>query len=57
MDASVWLALALLTVLVCLALRARRRRPRDPGHYGQLRAVREQEALNLARQQWMGGGG
>jgi hypothetical protein len=57
MDASVWLALALLTVLVCLALRALRGRRRDPGHYGQLRPVREQEALNLARQMWMGGGG
>jgi hypothetical protein len=55
MDAWLWLALALLAALVCLALWAQRRR-RDPGHYGQRRAVREQETLNLARRMWMSGG-
>jgi hypothetical protein len=55
MNAWVWLALALLAALVCLALWARRHR-RDPGHYRQRRAVREQEALHLARRRWMSSG-
>jgi len=54
MDAWIWLALAVLTALVCLALWARRRR--DPANRDQRRAAREQETLNLARRMWMSGG-
>jgi hypothetical protein len=54
MDAWIWLALAVLTALVCLALWARRRR--DPASREQRRAAREQETLNLARRMWMSGG-
>jgi predicted transposase YbfD/YdcC len=51
MDAWMWLALAVLTALVCLALWARRRR--DPANRDQRRPAREQETLNLARRMWM----
>lgn len=54
MDAWIWLALAVLTALVCLALWARRRS--DPANRDQRRAAREQETLNLARRMWMSGG-
>ena len=53
MDAWIWLALAVLTALVCLALWAPRR---DLANREQRRAAREQESLNLARRMWMSGG-
>jgi hypothetical protein len=44
-------------VVVCLTvLLVRLRRHSDPGRKDRLRAVREQEAINLARRMWMSGG-
>ena len=54
-DAWIWLALAVLAALMCLALWARRRGC-DPGSRGQRRAVRESETLNLTRRMGMSGG-
>ena len=54
-----WVGLAVLIVgaAVCLALLLLRQRRRDPQQHARRQAVRDQEAINLARQQWMGGGG
>ena len=43
--------LACLTVLL-----VRLRKRSDPGRRDRLRAVREQETINLARRMWMSGG-
>jgi hypothetical protein len=66
MNTSAWMGLAVLLVLAVFVIVAvgslavlslRRWRRRDPEDRALLRTVREQEAINLARQQWMGGGG
>ena len=58
MNISAWVGLAVLWMVVCLALLSLRlRRRTDPEQQARRRAVREQETINLARQQWMDGGG